>query len=41
MGLVTRNRPTWQQRDGSLTVGVVGLGYWGPNLIRNLHELRA
>ncbi|HUZ82104.1 MAG TPA: hypothetical protein VMU73_07645, partial [Gaiellaceae bacterium] len=21
--------------------GVVGLGYWGPNLIRNLHELDA
>ena len=24
---------------GSLTLAVVGLGYWGPNLIRNLHEL--
>jgi predicted dehydrogenase len=22
-----------------LGVGVVGLGYWGPNLVRNLHEL--
>ena len=20
-------------------VGVVGLGYWGPNIVRNLHEL--
>jgi predicted dehydrogenase len=28
-------------RDGSepLRVAVVGLGYWGPNLVRNLHEL--
>jgi predicted dehydrogenase len=24
-----------------VTVGVVGLGYWGPNLVRNLHELHA
>jgi predicted dehydrogenase len=23
----------------TLRVGVVGLGYWGPNLVRNLHEL--
>ena len=22
-------------------VGVVGLGYWGPNLLRNLYELDA
>jgi predicted dehydrogenase len=22
-----------------LRVGVIGLGYWGPNLVRNLHEL--
>ena len=39
MGRVTRETPTLRQRDGSLTVAVVGLGYWGPNLIRNLHEL--
>lgn len=26
--------------DG-LTVAVVGLGYWGPNLVRNLHEVAA
>lgn len=25
--------------DAPLTVAVIGLGYWGPNLIRNLHEL--
>ena len=24
----------------ALTVGVVGLGYWGPNLARNFHSLR-
>jgi predicted dehydrogenase len=23
----------------SVRIGVVGLGYWGPNLVRNLHEL--
>jgi predicted dehydrogenase len=28
-----------QASHPSLTVAVVGLGYWGPNLIRNLHEL--
>lgn len=28
-----------QAIERSLTVAVVGLGYWGPNLIRNLHEL--
>ena len=26
-------------RASPVTVGVVGLGYWGPNLVRNLHEL--
>lgn len=26
-------------RDPALRVGVVGLGYWGPNLVRNLHEV--
>jgi predicted dehydrogenase len=25
--------------DAGLSVAVVGLGYWGPNLVRNLHEL--
>jgi predicted dehydrogenase len=25
--------------SGPLRVGVVGLGYWGPNLVRNLHEI--
>jgi predicted dehydrogenase len=27
--------------DGSLNIAVVGLGYWGPNLVRNLHEIPA
>jgi predicted dehydrogenase len=26
-------------RDDTLRVGVIGLGYWGPNLVRNLHEV--
>ena len=26
-------------RRTPLRVGVVGLGYWGPNLVRNLHEV--
>jgi hypothetical protein len=25
--------------DAPVRVAVVGLGYWGPNLVRNLHEL--
>lgn len=25
--------------DRTLTLAVVGVGYWGPNLIRNMHEL--
>jgi predicted dehydrogenase len=27
--------------EAPVRVGVVGLGYWGPNLVRNLHELAA
>ena len=26
-------------RPTNLRVAVVGLGYWGPNLVRNLHEV--
>ncbi len=26
--------------DGLLNVAVIGCGYWGPNLVRNLHENR-
>ena len=30
----------FRSNDGSLlSVGVVGLGYWGPNLLRGLMEL--
>ena len=30
----------WQRADfDPVRVAVVGLGYWGPNLVRNLHEL--
>ncbi|MEX0815882.1 MAG: Gfo/Idh/MocA family oxidoreductase [Gaiellales bacterium] len=34
-------RPTQNGRGGPETVrvAVVGLGYWGPNLVRNLHEV--
>ena len=28
-----------QCADERLTVALVGLGYWGPNLVRNLHEM--
>jgi predicted dehydrogenase len=32
----------WYQENGEtpVRIAVVGLGYWGPNLVRNLHELR-
>ena len=30
-----------QSTQRRLSVAVVGLGYWGPNLVRNLHELPA
>ena len=32
-------RASSRQSGGDLSVAVIGLGYWGPNLIRNLHEL--
>jgi predicted dehydrogenase len=28
-----------QASQDRVSVGVVGLGYWGPNLVRNLHEI--
>ena len=31
--------PRSKRLTGDLRVAVVGLGYWGPNLIRNLHDL--
>jgi UDP-2-acetamido-3-amino-2,3-dideoxy-glucuronate N-acetyltransferase len=30
-----------QTSSSSIRVGVVGVGYWGKNLVRNFHELRA
>ncbi len=32
----------WDESSGlsPVRVAVVGLGYWGPNLVRNLHEVR-
>ena len=32
-------RPPMAPRTTPVRVAVVGLGYWGPNLVRNLHEL--
>ena len=29
----------YARRGHPVRVAVVGLGYWGPNLVRNLHEL--
>jgi predicted dehydrogenase len=34
-----RSRLGVEQRDTRVRVAVVGLGYWGPNLVRNLHEI--
>jgi predicted dehydrogenase len=34
--------PVWRIRRGGkmvTTVGVIGLGYWGPNLVRNFHQI--
>ena len=38
MGLVIGDNRR-RQHERNLTVAVVGLGYWGPNLIRNLYDL--
>src|SRR5207244_11878704 len=40
--LVTaRQRKHWSKTMPPVRIGVVGLGYWGPNIVRNLHELDA
>jgi predicted dehydrogenase len=39
MGIAAPTPIADQAADGSLNIAVVGTGYWGPNLIRNLHEL--
>jgi len=33
-----RSRPSAAAPQGTLRVGVVGFGYWGPNLVRNFSE---
>lgn len=33
--------PTQGARDGTPRIGAVGVGYWGRNLVRNLHSLGA
>jgi predicted dehydrogenase len=39
MAVVVGDGRAKQAHDRTLTLAVVGVGYWGPNLIRNLHEL--
>ena len=36
---MTRRFDVSHRSGGPVRVAVVGLGYWGPNLVRNLHEL--
>ena len=31
--------PTSRQRHDVLRVGVIGYGYWGPNIVRNVTSL--
>ena len=39
MAIAVADRRTRRAHDATLTLAVVGIGYWGPNLVRNLHEL--
>jgi predicted dehydrogenase len=41
VSLTIDERQAGPHLDRTLTVAVLGVGYWGPNLIRNLHELPA
>jgi predicted dehydrogenase len=34
-----RGRPASRPGERPVRIAVIGLGYWGPNLVRNLHEL--
>ena len=34
-----RSRASGKKSSGLVRIGLVGCGYWGPNLIRNFHEL--
>jgi predicted dehydrogenase len=36
---VALNYPPESQTDGTVSVGVIGYGYWGPNIVRNFHAL--
>lgn len=38
-GAVPSGRLPVELAGGPIRIGVVGLGYWGPNLVRNLHEV--
>jgi predicted dehydrogenase len=44
-GTLRRRKTDWpvcaldQKPAGAIRVGVVGYGYWGPNVVRNLHSL--
>jgi predicted dehydrogenase len=37
--LCSRGRPASRPGERPVRIAVIGLGYWGPNLVRNLHEL--
>jgi predicted dehydrogenase len=39
MAVVVGEKSARHASDRTLTLAVIGLGYWGPNLVRNLHEL--
>jgi predicted dehydrogenase len=42
IGTETIRKPehdTWERPASLLRVGVIGYGYWGPNIVRNLHGL--
>ena len=38
---MNENSGRWPEDEsrGPVRIAVVGIGYWGPNLVRNLHEL--
>lgn len=38
-GVAVVSGPDGSSTNGLLRVGVVGYGYWGPNIVRNLHAL--
>lgn len=35
----TRSKVSERKTVGSVRVGIIGHGYWGPNLVRNFHDL--